>query len=333
MVGQPSDHYIELCRNADRWFPLSGCHHLQHESGTSTCESEYHLNILNILWIRPRIQRCANSHRPPTMNFCKIYADVNRNSICRIRSKPAASGHVSENTSWMYRNNAMRCWYSVNTALNTMIAWNYSIRCSQMKDYAAYSMRSHRNSQSKITSAWAEMRNFTQQISYKYLFLVIFFIRTANRMTFQLTIENIMQIPLIGHRKEVSSPKWIPLFCSISIRGRALVNDYARTLRLATTFRFYFPGSGSHLGLTVILNANTDDYHCSSTNSAGFKILLHNPIETPKIADYGISITPGYETRIIVTPNLFDTSDALRRVPRNVRQCVFENEYQLSYYR
>lgn len=92
-------------------------------------------------------------------------------------------------------------------------------------------------------------------------------------------------------------------------------------------------GSGSHLGLTVILNSNTDDYHCSSTNSAGFKILFHSPIELPKIADYGISVTPGYETRVIVTPNLYDTSNNLRRVPREVRQCVFENEYDLSYFR
>lgn len=92
-------------------------------------------------------------------------------------------------------------------------------------------------------------------------------------------------------------------------------------------------GSGSHLGLTLILNANADDYHCSSTNSVGFKVLLHSPIETPKIADYGISITTGFESRVVVTPSLSDASEALRRVPKRVRQCIFQNEQNLSYYR
>lgn len=81
------------------------------------------------------------------------------------------------------------------------------------------------------------------------------------------------------------------------------------------------------------MNASTEDYFCSSTSSAGFKMLLHSPIELPKIADYGISITTGYETRIVVTPNLFDTAPALRRVSRNVRQCVFEDEVDLLYYK
>lgn len=87
------------------------------------------------------------------------------------------------------------------------------------------------------------------------------------------------------------------------------------------------------MGLTLILNANADDYHCSSTNSIGFKVLLHSPIETPKIADYGMSITPGFESRVVVTPNLIETSDALRRIPQNIRQCIFESEHQLRYYR
>lgn len=103
------------------------------------------------------------------------------------------------------------------------------------------------------------------------------------------------------------------------------------------SYLHFFPrpgvGAGSHLGLTLILDANADDYHCSSTNSIGFKVLLHSPIETPKIADYGMSITPGFESRVVVTPSIVETSDALRRVPQNVRQCIFENEHNLLYYR
>lgn len=134
--------------------------------------------------------------------------------------------------------------------------------------------------------------------------------------------------PSTGLRSEDSTRETFNGFT----HDRALVNPNRKISRSFSNLP-RFVGSGSHLGLTVIMNANTDDYHCSSTNSAGFKILLHSPIELPKIADYGISITPGYETRIVVTPNLYDTSDALRRVPRHVRQCVFEDEYELSYFR
>lgn len=31
-------------------------------------------------------------------------------------------------------------------------------------------------------------------------------------------------------------------------------------------------GAGSHLGLTLVLDANLDDYYCSSTASTGFKV-------------------------------------------------------------
>jgi len=31
-------------------------------------------------------------------------------------------------------------------------------------------------------------------------------------------------------------------------------------------------GAGSHLGLTIVLDANLDDYYCSSTASTGFKV-------------------------------------------------------------
>lgn len=34
-------------------------------------------------------------------------------------------------------------------------------------------------------------------------------------------------------------------------------------------------GPGSHMGLTVILEAGLEDYYCSSGNSAGFKVRLH----------------------------------------------------------
>lgn len=105
------------------------------------------------------------------------------------------------------------------------------------------------------------------------------------------------------------------------------------TIINAHTYPRPIAGTGSHMGLTVTLNAKIDDYYCSSTNAAGFKILLHSPVETPKIADYGFSIEPGLETRVSIAPRISDASDLIRRVPKKVRQCVFANEDNLTYFK
>lgn len=87
------------------------------------------------------------------------------------------------------------------------------------------------------------------------------------------------------------------------------------------------------MGLSIVLDVNIDDYYCSSTNSAGFKVLLHNPVETPKISEFGFVIAPGLETRVVVTPLISDASKNIRRVPIKLRQCLFDDEMNLTYFR
>ncbi|XP_066261767.1 pickpocket protein 28-like [Euwallacea similis] len=92
-------------------------------------------------------------------------------------------------------------------------------------------------------------------------------------------------------------------------------------------------GAGAHLGLTVILDAQVDNYYCSSTRSTGFKVILSNPIETPKMADFGFLISPGLETRVTIEPSIREATSSLRSVPIINRQCYFSNERPLQYYR
>lgn len=87
------------------------------------------------------------------------------------------------------------------------------------------------------------------------------------------------------------------------------------------------------MGLRVTLNANVDEYYCSSTHSAGFKVLLHSPVETPLIASYGTLISPGRETRMLITPRFGTTSRRLRNIEQKKRVCVFADEGNLTYYR
>ena len=91
-------------------------------------------------------------------------------------------------------------------------------------------------------------------------------------------------------------------------------------------------GPGSNMGLTLILNADVANYHCSSTSSSGFKVLLHSPIETPKMANFGFFVSPGLETKVVITPKISEASEVIRKVPVKQRQCVFADEANLSYY-
>ncbi|XP_015179465.1 PREDICTED: pickpocket protein 28-like [Polistes dominula] len=92
-------------------------------------------------------------------------------------------------------------------------------------------------------------------------------------------------------------------------------------------------GAGLYYGLTLVLDANIKEYYCSSTASAGFKMLLHSPVETPKIADFGFAVAPGKEVRVIVSPRISTASKNILTIPRKKRKCFFTSERNLRYYR
>lgn len=87
------------------------------------------------------------------------------------------------------------------------------------------------------------------------------------------------------------------------------------------------------MGLTLKLHADVANYYCSSTSSSGFKVLLHSPIETPKVANFGFFVAPGLETKVVISPKISEASQLIRNVPIQQRQCVFANEANLSYYK
>lgn len=92
-------------------------------------------------------------------------------------------------------------------------------------------------------------------------------------------------------------------------------------------------GTGSSLGLSLVLNAEINEYYCSSTSSYGFKVLIHSPNELPKIAQYGISVANEFETNMVIMPTLSEASNSVRSIPKYVRQCLFESENMLTFYR
>ncbi|KAM3963999.1 pickpocket protein 28 [Aphomia sociella] len=92
-------------------------------------------------------------------------------------------------------------------------------------------------------------------------------------------------------------------------------------------------GVGTHHGLSLILDANIEEYYCSSTRSTGFKILLHNPTETPKMANVGEIFGSGIEARVSIQPRIYDAHPTLRTIDIQKRLCLFSNEKELIFYR
>lgn len=62
-------------------------------------------------------------------------------------------------------------------------------------------------------------------------------------------------------------------------------------------------------------------------------MLLHSPVETPQIADFALTLSPGVETRVIITPHIADADKSILKISPKIRRCYFLNEKKLRYYR
>ncbi|KAF5271318.1 hypothetical protein FQA39_LY08116 [Lamprigera yunnana] len=104
-------------------------------------------------------------------------------------------------------------------------------------------------------------------------------------------------------------------------------NASIRTLPLRAS------GAGAHLGFSVVLDSQLNTYYCSSTTGVGFKVLLHNPLESPKMADFATFVAPGLEARIVIQPKIYDASQTIRGIDIARRMCYFTKERDLQFYR
>lgn len=139
-----------------------------------------------------------------------------------------------------------------------------------------------------------------------------------------------MQCQLIGLQRRVI---WMNRWKQKHHLGQQLVIPIFTEFYILAFNHSDFAGPGTHMGLQLTLNADVSDYYCSSTHSAGFKILLHSPNETPRISEFGMFVGPGRESRILVSPRINSASRLIRKVNIEQRQCVFSNEANLSYFR
>ncbi|XP_037875388.1 pickpocket protein 28 isoform X1 [Bombyx mori] len=93
-------------------------------------------------------------------------------------------------------------------------------------------------------------------------------------------------------------------------------------------------GYGAKSGLTMLLKAaNLDlDYLCKGPVQ-GFKILLHNPAELPRVSQQYFRSPLSQEVVVAVKPKMMTTSEGLRPYEAKRRLCYFPNERYLRYFK
>lgn len=80
-----------------------------------------------------------------------------------------------------------------------------------------------------------------------------------------------------------------------------------------------------------VINRNKD-YLCTGA-SQGFKFTFHAPFEVPQLWKKHFRVAPRQSANILVSPNVFLASEGLRSYRPEFRQCFFESERVLRYFR
>ncbi|XP_075980850.1 pickpocket protein 28-like isoform X2 [Anticarsia gemmatalis] len=93
-------------------------------------------------------------------------------------------------------------------------------------------------------------------------------------------------------------------------------------------------GYGVKSGLTFLLKAKKVDldYLCRGPVQ-GFKILLHNPAELPRLSQQYFRSPLSQEVVVAVKPKMMTTSEGLRPYEPTRRQCYFPSERYLQYFK
>lgn len=96
-------------------------------------------------------------------------------------------------------------------------------------------------------------------------------------------------------------------------------------------YRVYSPGQWE--GLMVLLRLHEPDLDVLCRGSMqGFKMILHPPSELPQVSD-GFRIPNKQEFFVAIRPSMIKTSEGLRDYDPNRRQCFFNSERYLRFFK
>ncbi|XP_055692300.1 pickpocket protein 28-like [Lutzomyia longipalpis] len=97
-------------------------------------------------------------------------------------------------------------------------------------------------------------------------------------------------------------------------------------------FRFVNGGTGNSLEIALTTNPTDYDFLCEGPFQ-GYNVLINTPVEVPSINGGYIRVPSNQETLIMLKPHLIQTSDKLRSYEPSGRQCYYEAERYLRFFR
>ncbi|XP_031638214.1 pickpocket protein 28-like [Contarinia nasturtii] len=102
----------------------------------------------------------------------------------------------------------------------------------------------------------------------------------------------------------------------------------------SNTYPYRVFGAGARVGLYTLLRLYKQnlEYLCRGPVQ-GFKILLHTPGEVPQVSKHYFRVPLVQEVLVSVKPQMITTSEGLRDYTPNGRQCYFNKERQLRFFK
>lgn len=87
-------------------------------------------------------------------------------------------------------------------------------------------------------------------------------------------------------------------------------------------------------GFSIVLSSEKSelDYICRSA-AVGFKVVLHKPVDFPRVSKEYYRIPLGQDVELKVKPYMMTTSEKLAKYSPETRQCFLENEGNLKFFK
>lgn len=119
---------------------------------------------------------------------------------------------------------------------------------------------------------------------------------------------------------------------NLSSDSWTLENGYSTNT--PTTYPRRVLGPGARAGLNIVLKLTEPDldYICRGPVQ-GFKILLHTPGEIPRVSRQYFRVPLRQEVVVSVKPNMITTSEGLADYAPERRQCYFNDERNLQFFK
>lgn len=104
-------------------------------------------------------------------------------------------------------------------------------------------------------------------------------------------------------------------------------------LKILSPFSFDNLDAGMTAGMQLLLNANSKEDYCSSAETTGFKMIVHEPHVHPRVKDFSQLVPLAHESRFIIDSFLLEPLPSIRKTSLNDRKCRFQDENHLEFYR